>query len=226
MYDSVDKIITSYFSCLSPKEFTYKKKVYTPRTLSVSPMIFRGMTCPAGCGGCCSKTSLDFLPHEELPPGFEHQFAEREITFDGRPVYVRSDVQHLDRSREEEKKCRHLNLTDGRCGIHTNHPFSCDFELIRFMVMGDKTDLPNRVTTRLFGRGWNMMRIDGERGAKCEALPVDSKTVADVIRKLKRLREWVLHFGINTWRLDLMISWAESGPHPDKLDIPVSKEML
>jgi hypothetical protein len=98
--------------------------------------------------------------------------------------------------------------------IHGRHPFSCDFELIRFITCKEQAHL----TQRLFGRGWAMKRVDGGRGALCEMLPADSSTVSEVVRKLERLKQWSIHFGIKT-RIDEIISWAKHGPRDRALHL-------
>ena len=61
-------------------------------------------------------------------------------------------------------KCEFVDWENGRCKIHKANPFSCEFELLRFIQHTDKTYL----MTRLFGRGWNMLRVDNNRGALCK----------------------------------------------------------
>jgi hypothetical protein len=91
--------------------------------------------------------------------------------------------------------------------IHGQHPFSCDFELIRFISFRHNVNL----TQKLFGRGWAMKRIDGGKGALCEMVEPDGHSVAEVVRKLEKLKQWANHFGIQT-RLDIIIEWARTGP--------------
>src|SRR5262249_44445323 len=111
---------------------------------------------------------------------------------------------------------RNLNTLTGRCGIHERRPFSCDFELIRFIHMQDKVVL----TQKLFGRGWAMLRVDGRRGAKCEMLAPNKQGVSEVARKLSRLQNWAGYFGVVTC-LDRILEWVNTGPHSHSLSIPV-----
>jgi hypothetical protein len=62
--DSVDKIVTVYLASVCKKQIHYKGRIYTPKPLTVSPLIFRGFTCPANCGGCCPRFTLDYLPSD------------------------------------------------------------------------------------------------------------------------------------------------------------------
>ena len=107
----------------------------------------------------------------------------------------------------DQPNCKHLIKSNGRCGIHEVNPFSCDFELMRFSKFSD-IDRNNQFTTRLFGRGWAMLRVDQDRGALCEIIPVDQVTIDDGIRKLRRLRQWCDHFGLEH-KVGDIIDWAD-----------------
>jgi hypothetical protein len=126
---------------------------------------------------------------------------QREVVFNNNKIIIRSDMQ-LD---HDEHHCRNLIKENGRCGIHGKQPFSCDFELIRFIHYADRTVL----TQKLFGRGWQFLRTDGERGAKCQMTEITDESVTDVIRKLHRLKEWADYFGL-IHCLDTVIKWASS----------------
>jgi hypothetical protein len=201
--DSLDKIIFSYFSTVTREPFSYRGKSVDPSPLRVSPGIFRGYTCPAGCGGCCPRFSLVYLPQETRPLANSH--AERVVEFSGRSVVVYEDRQD-DHNRHH---CRNLEMETGRCKIHSARPFSCDFELIRATIQRNR----NLLDTRAFGRAWALKRVDGERGALCTITPADDDSKADAVRKLKRLLEWTNHFGLETWLDTHIIPWVERGPH-------------
>lgn len=194
--DSVDKIVMQYFGAVTAQTFEYKGETYGVPRLTVSPLLLRGYTCPAGCGGCCPRFSLDYLPQEDQPRGTR----PRTVKFNGYEVIIWSDTQEDHAS----DRCRNLRAEDGRCMIHKRRPFSCDFELIRFMARPGTAHM----SQRLFSRGWNMKRTDGGKGAKCEMLPADPETIEDVQRKLKRLTEWAQHFGITT-RVPRILDWIE-----------------
>lgn len=224
MVDSIDKIVTSYFKAVAREKFTYKNKEYKPVELHVSPLICRGYTCPAKCGACCPRFSLDYIPSEmlsviaqrsllpraarvlgTLPRVLLHPEKLRVISFNGHFIRVYTDAQH----EHNKHHCKHLNMEDARCGIYTYRPFSCDFELIRFLHY-DKQHIAN-LTQKLFGYGWKMTRIDGDRGALCEMLPPTPETVADVVRKLTRLKQWTDHFKLATC-LPAVIDWVQTSP--------------
>lgn len=196
----MDKIVVQYFGAVTAEPFTYRGETYDVPRLTVSPQLLRGYTCPAGCGGCCPRFSLDYLPTEDHPPGV----GPRRVEFNGYEVEIVSDMQ----TDHAGFRCRNLRPEDGRCAIHTRRPFSCDFELIRFMARPGTAHM----SQRLFSRGWNMIRTDGGRGSLCEMTPADPETVADVVRKLRRLTDWAAHFGIST-RVPRIIDWIDTVKH-------------
>ena len=186
MNDSIDKIVTKYFAGITAEEFTYKGKLYSPRRLRVSPLLLRDFECPSNCAACCPVFSLDYLPDERKP----YKMKSRQIEFNKRSVCVYSDRQVLNKSTH----CRHVDKTNARCKIHGLQPFSCDFELIRFVI---STKVQNQMLVRHYGRAWNMLRYDGHRGTLCKILD-NKRNPKEAIRKLARLDQWAYHFGIKT----------------------------
>lgn len=211
--DSIEKIVTTYFSAITRKPFTYKGQVYNPKLLVASPLLFRGYTCPPDCGGCCPRFSLDYLPTENSP--FTLKVHRREIELQINGSTWRSEVYSDLQDDHEDHHCRNLRKEDGRCDVHGRQPFSCDFELIRFIHYPDKTV----ITQKLFGRGWAFLRTDGQRGARCDITPITRDTIEDAVRKLKRLKQWAEHFHI-VHCLDSVIKWAESPSRFMELRIP------
>lgn len=193
--DSIEKIVERYFGTVTREPFTFNGKMFHPKTLKVSPLLLRDYTCPPGCGGCCFKFTLDYLPSEERPEDTE----ERMIYFNGKQILIYTDAQETN----EGKRCRYLEPVTGRCGTYDRRPFTCDFELIR-TLQNDDDDRANTLTQKLFGRGWSYARTDGGKGAKCEMLGISEKSIAEVVRKLGRLKNWTDHFGIDTWIPDLV----------------------
>lgn len=199
IWDSVDKIVKQYFASLTAQRFEYEGVVYDVPRLTVSPLLLREFVCHPFCGGCCRPFSLDYVPGEPRPPqGYE----PRMIRFNGYDVPVFSDLQR-DQKRTSNR-CRNLSDPEGRCGIHAVRPFSCDFELIRFMYRGTTAHMSQRP----FTRGWRMIRLDGGQGAMCEFEPPTRESVDDTIRKLGRFQVWADHFGITT-RAGLIVDWIE-----------------
>ncbi len=172
--DSIDKIVSSYFQNITEEDFEYKNRVYALRRLFVSRNLPRDFTCPEMCGGCCPRFSLDYLPHEKHP----YELTPRIIEINGIKREIFSDLQNDHR----DHFCRNLDKQNGRCTIHGKHPFSCDFEIVRFKTHRDY----GWVGTQLYSRGWNFLRVDGARGARCEIIP--GTRYDEVLRKMKRLQ--------------------------------------
>ena len=203
--DSLDKIIGIYFTCVTAEPFTYKGREYSPKTLRVSPMILRGYTCPPMCAGCCSSVfSLDYLP-QDLEKWPHNNLQPRMIKLNDWEMPIYSDLQL---ENQGARFCKNVRPSDGRCRIHGRHPFSCDFELIRFLEF--QGDTRNILTQKLYGRGWAMMKVTGDRGALCEMLPVDDFTKKEVIRKLNRLKTWVEYFNLKH-KVDPILDWVKTG---------------
>lgn len=213
--NSIDKIVYSYMAAVCKESFTYNGKLITPKPLQVSPCIFRGFSCPANCGGCCPRFSLEYLPSEPRPQT-SVPVVKYEIHINKKPVILYHDPQ----TDHSEHHCRYLTIPDGRCIIHPRRPFHCDFELIRVFIGKER----NRLTQQPFGRGWQFLRVDGKRGALCSITNPGTNSVNEVVRKLKRLKEWADHFGIQTW-LDDIIDWAASGPHSRPLVMMTNEQM-
>jgi len=198
--DSLDKVFGVYVKGVATEPFTYKGQLLSPKPLRLSPMLVRGFTCPSGCGGCCPRFSLDYITPRLESTGLQ----PRAVEINGEEIYFFSDLQ----KDHDNHHCRHL-LENGRCGIHEHNPFSCDFELIRFIEYQDPRR-PTMLTQKLFGRGWNMLRVDGDRGALCSMTSPTQETIDDVSRKMKRLRHWCSHARIPN-RIDGILSWLEEG---------------
>jgi len=199
--DSFDKIVFSYFSSVTDEEFRYKDIIYVPKKIKVSPLILRNFDCPPMCAACCPVFSLDYLPFEEKPKNV----VKRHVSFNGKPFLLFSDLQ----LKNNRHHCRYVNKK-GRCSIHKINPFSCDFELLRFIRYTDPTK-PNILIQRLYGRAWNMLRVDGVRGALCKQQPIaDPHKVKDeVVQKLRRLKQWCEYFEIEN-KMQLIINTVKN----------------
>lgn len=195
--DSLDKIVGTYFAAFTMISFSYKNKTYEPKQLRVSPLIARGLICPPSCAGCCPKFSLDYLPFEDLP----YKIPLREVIINGRSFIIHSDMQN------PGWHCKNVIQKTGRCRIHGKQPFSCDFEIVR-MKHFNEIGSPNQVLTAPFGRAWALLRIDGERGALCEIVPVDHTQAIEAARKFKRLAKWMEFFAI-PHKVDPVVAYLE-----------------
>lgn len=176
--------------------------------LIVSPGFFRDYTCPAHCGGCCPTFTLDYFEgfrwemFKQLYPDKVDDFVKREVN--GATVY--SNLQ----TENKSPKCMYLYHPTGRCTVHEANPFSCEFELNKFMVRDNKTYLINR----LFGRGWNMSRTDGGRGARCKMLPFNYDKFYRDVELLMELREIAYLMGTDLKLLTKVIDFLEPLKEP------------
>ena len=199
--DTAALIIRNYFSHITTRAYEFEGVRYPVRPLTVSPLVLRGFTCPPVCGACCLKVTLDYLPHEQRPPGTER----RTVYFNGTPFLLHSDMQR----GNETNNCHHLRKSDGRCSVYGYRPMLCDFAITRFFRSGAEQ---KRLSTQLPGRNWSLMRVDGLRGTRCEMTPADEESVRDAVRKLWRLDAWAEHFGLGVTRIPRIVEWAESAP--------------
>ena len=214
LVDSVDKIVTTYINGVAKDPFSYKGAMYGGKSITVSPLILRGYTCPPMCGGCCPRFSLDYIPSEQQP----YALPSRSVIVNGKTAQMYSDMQ----TDHKDHFCRNLDKQTGRCMIHaapdsqghTGQPFSCDFELIRFLHGEDKVT----IMSRLFGRGWAFLRVDGERGARCDMLPETPEHKAEVRRKFLRLAEWCEYFNVEHY-VDDIVAWIDQPYHNEPLRI-------
>jgi hypothetical protein len=65
--------------------------------------------------------------------------------------------------------------------------------------------------------------VDGRKGAQCKITSITEESVQDVIRKLKKLREWAEYFEIPTC-LSTIIENAEKGPGRFPLMLPIDED--
>jgi hypothetical protein len=208
-YDTVDKIVGSYFTSMTVEPFMYKGRSVHERPLVVSPLLFRGLICPEGCGACCPSFTLDYLP-SEAPFDRVHGLEPFEVEFNQKRIPLFRFWND-----PKAKFCAHLNMETARCTIHEVNPLSCSFEIMRFLVSEDQA----RFLVRYFGRSWAMLRIDGERGARCGLEPWNNNIQDSHIRQIKRLRNWMRHFGLNPRRTYELQDWIETGPHEEFLTL-------
>lgn len=197
--DTWGKIFGVYFRGMALYPFTVNGHVYQPiEHVIVSPDVMRGYTCPSNCGACCNASfTLVYLEYQTRAPGAKSV-----------PINVNGRVYNTYQfSAPDEPPCRFLNK-DGRCNIHPVRPFACDFELTRFIITEKLNSV--RVSTQLYGRGWNMKRVtDNKRGARCTITPVDSDTSADTIRKFKLLAEMMDYLRVPHIIYEHVIPWME-----------------
>lgn len=165
--------------------------------VKLSPLFYRDYSCPAGCGGCCPKFSLVYFPGERWErfkkeyPDLVKRFHLRFVKVAGQlPQEIYEDTQ----SDNMNHHCINLDMQTGRCKIHTSNPFSCEFELMKVSTIKDKTYLINK----LFGRGWALTKIDGERGAMCKMKDFSYEKFLRDVSLLKELYEYSIKLNYDT----------------------------
>lgn len=159
----------------------------------LSRLFFRDYTCPSGCGGCCQKFSLDYFEGERWEL-FKKTYPHLVSSFEKRTV--QGATVFTDWQKENESHyCKHLDLSNGRCKIHDASPFTCEFELIKFLG-SEKSG--TRLIKRLYGRGWNLTRVDGQKGALCEMIPFNPSKIERDLHLLRELSGYARRIGIRT----------------------------
>lgn len=191
--DSLEKIFESYILPIVRVPTKYKNKVYEPLDkIIISHLIFKEIKCVKNCGACCLKYSMDFLPKEKKP---DIELSKR--------VFENKEVYTFKENGKNERYCDLMDIKSGLCSIHDLKPFSCDFEMVRFKTY--KKDKTVYIGNYPYGRAWNMLNINGERGALCiKSDDYTKECKADVIRKFERLKMYIDYFEVNTY-IDLII---------------------
>ena len=207
--NTLDKILGTYMRAITRAPIYYNDDVIMPKPLQLSPQLFRHYTCPPDCGACCARFSLVYIPTDPRP--LDAHIKPEYARVNGKQYRLLVDAQ----DDIDTHHCRHLNMQNGRCGIHGQHPFSCDFELLRVTQQADK----NILSQRLYARGWNMLQIDLQtRGAQCEMILQTPAQRDDLVRRLYRLQEWATYFELQT-HIDTIIAWCATGPHTERIII-------
>lgn len=181
--NSFDRIV-SYFRALAREPFEYRGKLFEPYSkLIVTPSAFRSYSCPERCGACCMRCTLVFWTK---PTNISTELEFLNVNGRALPFFV--DRQQ-DVVGEMMGKCRHLALETGRCGIYEQRPLPCRLELFKFAHFTKRKVAYARVTRP--GRAWQLLRIDGQRGAHCQIAPYDPEVTKTHIRDLVILGEWM-----------------------------------
>jgi len=189
--DSVEKV-ASYLKAANADEVVLSSK------------FFRDYTCPSGCGGCCPKFTLDYVEGPRLDK-LRATYPEAAARLKPRQTKTGHTIWTDAQSDNDTRWCRHLRQEDGRCGIHEANPFTCEFELLKLNVTQGK----GRIINKLFGRGWSLLRVDGERGAKCEMLPYDGSKLTRDVALLDELRDWAPVLGYDEGVLPRVVGWLK-----------------
>ncbi len=204
--NSVEKIIDTYFAAVTKTEFVWNGTRFTPRPLKLFPSLANEHVCPENCGACCGQFTLDYINGERDSTGLQ----ERIIQLNGHDIKIWTDEQL------GSERCKYLRMEDGRCYIHGVHPFSCDFECLRFEV-GQVRNY-NELKQGHYKRGWQLAQVDGTKNVKCKFLPASTEGAQESIRKLKRLEDWTNHFHLTDTYIPEIITYVENW---ELLDEPI-----
>lgn len=179
---SFDKIVENYFAALATEDFSYAGRQFRPKPLVVSPYAFRKLKCPEGCGACCLNFSLDY---RSVPENERLRTEPVEVELAG----IRSTV-YSDRQNDNNGHfCRNLEMSTSRCLIQHEKPLSCRFETYRFLHYSNRSVLINKV----FGRGWNMKKTNGEYGVLCE-IDFDEESFDELLGLVTEIGDWMDDF--------------------------------
>lgn len=173
-------------------------KLFRRKNIFLSPAFFRSYTCPANCGACCIKGSLDFIPHSKRWEIFKHLYPNEVKNFSYRKVHGVFFYTNF-QTDNVGKKCVYLNEV-GRCLIHESPPFQCSFPLITLLAQG-KDSL--YIMKKVFGRGWNMLQVDGStKGSCCSMIPGNDFKLD--LNLFEELNEILFYFGMPTKLPDIL----------------------
>lgn len=197
MRDSLGKIAQRYLAAVAAAPFELNGVSYTPpERLVITTRAWQDYTCPSGCGGCCPKFDLVYLPDEYAR--FEGKYPARARMCEQVIVHSGKTNRTIFVDRQDGNpsfKCKHLNWENGRCGIHRENPFHCAIEILRFLRRSQPVETVF-IGTQLFSRGWAMRRTDGGVGAKCEVVEPNARRIKEVESHLQHLVKWADYFDI------------------------------
>jgi hypothetical protein len=204
--DMVASMIEVWFHALAVKPFRYAGRTFQPVELIVKPDLFLRFECKLGCGACCSRATLDWLPGEKHEGG-----VERQIEFNGEKFPI---ISVMDNCLPGKEHCKYLNRENYGCELYsTTIPFHCSYPAgIRFRHFM----VPKEFFTLSGGQEKagvrNMMQADMKtRGGLCSHhLDRTEENTLRVLDTLEKMLKWVSHFKLES-RLPSIIKWAEDG---------------
>ena len=185
-FDSVQKIIDRYFVAIAKKDFIINGVRYSPKPLHISPQIRQGYSCPSSCRACCKNYSMDYLPTENEPHMDLAPHSFRKYVSNGKRLKIKTYFA------ESFYYCQFLNKENGRCLIHLERAFSCKIEPLRFREYKDHI----WCGVMPYGRGWNMKKINGERGAICTFDGMKTTRDEGIREAIVQLGDWAEAFNI------------------------------
>lgn len=210
-------MICTYFAAVTREEIRWQEHIIQPRPLIISENIFKGFTCPSGCGACCTQVSatvdgntLNYLPSEE-----HSNTTDEVVRINDHDYIIKTEDMRPTSSilpiLDKLYPCKHLTL-DARCGIYQRRSLACDLPLLQ--VTKRKTH--NQLLIRKFGRHHLYTQFDMKtKGTMCELLEITPESIEDTRRRLRRLNDWTTYFNLNTWMPEILV-WANQTPIPTK----------
>ena len=209
------KMICAYFGAVTREEIRWQKYTIQPKPLMVSEMIFRGFTCPANCGACCTQVSatVDGNTLNYLPSELHYDAVPETVIINEKEYTVMTEDMRPTASLlpilERLYPCKHLTM-DARCGIYDRRSLACDLPLLQVT----QRKAYNLLSIRKFGRHHLYTQFDLKtKGAMCELLEITPESTEDTRRRLRRLNNWVNHFEIKSWMPEVL-EWANRNPIP------------
>ena len=213
--NSLDRIV-SYFKACCTSPFMYRGKEIQPyKQLKINQLALRSYDCPEECGACCMRCSLVwFTPPENLP---HIEKTRIQIGHAFRDVWIDYQMDH------NSHFCRYLDPVSGRCTIYEERPFACQLELFKFMHYVSRGTAYARVT--LPGRGWNLTKVDGERGALCTINKHDPAQTKDIIQLLHQLAKFMQMFGIAN-DIEQMTNFLKKGEVQEQKELIINRSQM
>jgi hypothetical protein len=199
---SVNFYSTDYLS----KIISYIELATKP-TVVLSTGFFRRYTCPENCGSCCHKISLEYISDSPRWERFRRNYPELVKNFKHIKIDENMSIYVDNQEDYKERFCKYLDLTTGRCKIHTATPFPCEFVLSKFI--DNKSRERSVLTTTYYGRGWAFLRVDKQtRGAMCRVEDFSYEKLLVDLDLLRELYYYALVLDIKT-KLPYIINYIQ-----------------
>lgn len=193
------------------KLYEYLENIHKSEYIYLSPSTFREFICHKFCGGCCTRFTLDYVVGSERYNNFLKQYPELISKFSIRQ-YKGIEVLTY-KPTHSNYHCEFLFGKEALCSIHKVNPFTCNFEPIKVVSDANytrKNISHTKIIRKKFGRGWNMLRVDNERGAFCEIEDDTRLSYSELEEFIVLLDElnyyYSLFFGSKDSRIDSIIN--------------------
>lgn len=165
--------------------------------VTLSPLFFRELKCPADCGSCCHPIDLEYL---EFSNRWE-ELKKNRPEFAAKFTLVEENGIRIWRFKQPagSKFCILLDQSTGRCTSHSYAPFPCKFAPIKFL---DRTNSLNKsiLITTFYGRAFSFKKPNGLKGADCQITHEEftEETYIYYLELLNELNEYATVLGVET----------------------------